>query len=108
MSWKEFAALVFLIEVLVLISMLVWAIPTIIDGIIKTNRRNKFGKELSILYDKNKLNRQQVEIFAKGFYLNTKDIQLAARREFKESLTAEKLQRHRSSLLVPLHLMHPA
>lgn len=76
-------ALVFLIEIMVVIGMLIWAIPTIIDGILKTKRRNKFRKEISRLFEKNKLNRVQIEVLAKEYILNSKDIQLAARREFK-------------------------
>jgi hypothetical protein len=90
MSWKEFMAVFLLIEVMVLLFMLAWAIPTIIDGIIKTRRRNSFGKELSDLFEKNKLDRQQIEILSKEYYLNAKDIQLATRRQFKEALTSEK------------------
>jgi hypothetical protein len=96
MSWKEFMALVLLIEVMVLIGMLAWAIPTIIDGIIKTKRRNRFGKELSVLFGKNKLDRRQIEILSKEYYLNSKDIQLAARRQFKEALTSEGAEKEKS------------
>ncbi len=89
MSWNEFMALVLLIEIMVAIGMLIWAIPTIIDGIIKSKRRNKFGKEISRLFEKNKLNRIQIEVLAKEYFLNSKDIQLVARREFKESLSVD-------------------
>jgi hypothetical protein len=96
MSWKEFMALVLLIEVMVVLGMLIWAIPAIIDGIIKTNRRNRFGKELSELFEKNKLDRQQVEILSKEYYLTSKDIQLAARRQFKEALISEQAKKDKS------------
>ena len=96
MSWKEFMALILIIEFIFLIGMLIWAVPTIIDGIIKTKRRNRFGKELSVLFGKNKLDRQQIEILSKEFYLNSKDIQLAARRQFKEALTAEQVEKEKS------------
>lgn len=89
MSWNKFMALVLLIEIMVVIGMLIWAIPTIIDGIIKAKRRNRFGKEVSRLFEKNKLSRIQIEVLAKEYFLNSKDIQLAARREFKESLSAD-------------------
>ncbi len=90
-------ALVLLIEAMVLIGMLVRAIPTIIDGIIKTKRRNRFGKELSILFEKHKLDRQQIEILSREFYLNSKDIQLTARRQFKEALMLEKLEKEKAA-----------
>ncbi|WIG69789.1 hypothetical protein KEC58_06990 [Photobacterium damselae] len=96
MSWKEFMALVLLIEFMVLIGMLAWAIPTIIDGIMKTKRRNRFGKELSVLFEKNKLDRPQIEILSKEYYLNSKDIQLAIRREFKEALTSGAAEKEKS------------
>lgn len=96
MSWKEFMALVLLIEVLILIGMLIWAIPTIIDGIARNRRRNSFGAELSTLFSKNKLNRKQIEILSKEYHLNSKDIQLATRRQFKEALMADHESKEKS------------
>ncbi|MBQ4773530.1 hypothetical protein WCT78_14985 [Pectobacterium versatile] len=96
MSLKEFMALVLLVEFIILILMLIWAIPIIIDSIVKSNSRNKFGKELSALFEKNKLNRKQIEILAKEYFLNPRDIQLVARRQFKKSLTSEHVEKNKS------------
>ncbi len=86
MSWNEFIRLVLLIEIMVVFGVLMWAIPTIIEEFFKNKRRSKFGKELSRLYDSHKLDRIQVEILSKEYFLNSKDIQLVARKQFKESL----------------------
>lgn len=88
MSWKEFTALILLIEIMVVIGMFAWALPTIIDKAVKFRRRIKFGKELSRLFESKTLDRPQIEILAKEYYLNSKDIQLTVRREFKNSLCA--------------------
>jgi len=91
MSLKEFMALILLVEIMIVIGMLVWAIPNIIDGIIRVRRRNKFGKELSRLFDINSLDRNQIEILSKEYYLNSKDVQLATRRQFKESVSINEI-----------------
>lgn len=36
-----------------------------------------------------KLNKSQIEVLSKEYFLNSKDIQLAARREFKNSLSVD-------------------
>ncbi|WP_298943543.1 hypothetical protein [uncultured Psychromonas sp.] len=91
MTLKEFMALVLLIEVILIGGMLVWAIPTIIDGIIKNKRRAKFGQKLSKLFDMNRLDREQIEILSKEERLNSKDIQLSIRQQFKESISQNKV-----------------
>lgn len=51
---------------------------------------------MSELFEKNKLDRQQIEILSKEYYLNSKDIQLAARRQFKNALTSEQAKKNKS------------
>ncbi|MND19068.1 hypothetical protein D3C80_93690 [compost metagenome] len=97
MSWKEFTALILLIEIMVLFGMFAWAIPTIIDKAVKYKRRIKFGKELSRLFESKTLDRPQIEILAKEYYLNSKDIQLTARREFKNSLCTNDISNEKAN-----------
>ena len=103
MSWSEFISFVVLVEVMAVMGILAWAAPTIIDGIIKARRRNSFSRELLKLFEKSPLDRKKIEILAKEYFLNSKDIQLAVRRAFKESLTAEKPSKEKSDYFQGLY-----
>ncbi len=91
MTWNEFINLIILIEVIVAIGLFIWAIPAIIDGILLARRRGRFGRELSRLFDLNKLDRKQIEILSKEFFLSAKDIQLALRWQFKECISSKEI-----------------
>ncbi|MDN3679295.1 hypothetical protein QWZ04_03000 [Vibrio tapetis subsp. quintayensis] len=86
MIWQELIALIFVVEIIVLLIVIIWATPIIVDEIQLRRRRNKFGEKLSSLFVSNKLDTKQIDILAKEYLLNSKDIQLATRKQFKEAL----------------------
>jgi hypothetical protein len=86
MNWNELFALILMIEIFVVLIMFAFLLPNIVDTYLKVRRRNKFGEEVSRLFEINKLDRTQLEIFAQEYFIKTKDIQIATRREFKKAL----------------------
>jgi hypothetical protein len=63
-------AFILLIEILAFFGFLLWAIPAMVDGFMTTKRRNKFGQELSRLFELQTLNKEQIEILAKEYFQN--------------------------------------